>query len=51
MRRVVTGHDDQGRSIFFMDSGIPDVFGGASFSRASPLGRWARDARARGNRS
>ena len=28
VRRVVTGHDAQGRSIFFMDSGIPDVFGG-----------------------
>lgn len=28
VRRVVTGHDAQGRSIFFMDTAIPDVFGG-----------------------
>ena len=28
VRRVVTGRDPQGRSVFFMDSEITDVFGG-----------------------
>lgn len=41
VRRVVTGHDDQGRSIFFMDSGIPDVFGGGGMEDFAAQGSLA----------